>query len=130
MSEKKKRCIKVIKVSGGILIAGLVYAWIFVPAGFVVPCIFHQITGLNCPGCGVTRMCMALLHLDFYQAYTVNRGLFIALPVIILVIGISLYRYISGIKGKNLLSRTESLISAVLVVYFVIWGIVRNIYMI
>jgi len=30
--------------------------------GFYPVCMFHKLTGLNCPGCGMTRALYALLH--------------------------------------------------------------------
>ena len=30
--------------------------------GFYPVCLFHELTGLNCPGCGMTRALYALLH--------------------------------------------------------------------
>jgi hypothetical protein len=33
--------------------------------GFYPVCLFHQLTGLNCPGCGATRGLYALLHGQF-----------------------------------------------------------------
>ena len=35
---------------------------------FFPGCTFHQLTGLNCPGCGATRALHALLHGDFLTA--------------------------------------------------------------
>ena len=36
------------------------------------PCLFHRVTGLNCPGCGGTRAISAMLRLDFAAAFWYN----------------------------------------------------------
>jgi hypothetical protein len=36
--------------------------------GFYPVCQFHRLTGLNCPGCGMTRAFYALLHGEFLTA--------------------------------------------------------------
>ncbi len=46
-------------------------------------CRFHQLTGLNCPGCGATRSLYALLHGNFSTALRDN-----ALFVFVLVAGL------------------------------------------
>ena len=40
--------------------------------GFYPVCLFHKITGLNCPGCGGTRSVYALLHGDIPLALKDN----------------------------------------------------------
>src|ERR1700761_8906128 len=40
--------------------------------GFYPVCRFHQLTGLNCPGCGATRALYALLHGDVLLALRDN----------------------------------------------------------
>ena len=40
--------------------------------GFYPVCMFHQLTGLNCPGCGGTRSAYALLHGNFALALKDN----------------------------------------------------------
>jgi len=40
--------------------------------GFYPVCLFHQLTGLNCPGCGATRALYALLHGNFLLALKDN----------------------------------------------------------
>lgn len=39
---------------------------------FYPVCLFHELTGLNCPGCGSTRAFYALLHGNFMRALKDN----------------------------------------------------------
>jgi len=52
-----------ILVTVAILISGAVL-FFFNPSthGFYPVCLFHELTGLNCPGCGGTRAAYQLLH--------------------------------------------------------------------
>jgi len=43
-------------------------------------CQFHRLTGLNCPGCGMTRALYALLHGDLPTAFRDNALLVLAIP--------------------------------------------------
>lgn len=54
--------------------AGLAFVFVFNPSthGFYPTCLFHQLTGLNCPGCGATRALYALLHGNFQTALRDN----------------------------------------------------------
>jgi Protein of unknown function (DUF2752) len=47
--------------------------------GFYPVCAFHALTGLNCPGCGMTRALYALLHGNFPVALKDNALLVLAL---------------------------------------------------
>lgn len=51
------------------VLAGLLYYAIVSFLGFGIPCVFKTVTGLNCPGCGVSRMAVALLRFDFKEAF-------------------------------------------------------------
>ena len=39
-------------------------------------CLFHQVTGLSCPGCGTARALHALLRLRVVDAFWYNPALF------------------------------------------------------
>jgi hypothetical protein len=60
--------------------------YFFNPAtnGFYPVCRFHQVTGLNCPGCGATRACHALLHGDLSTAFRDNALFVLSLPALLL----------------------------------------------
>lgn len=47
----------------------------------VPACLFHAITGLNCPGCGGTRALQHLLHGELAAALRCNALLVLALPL-------------------------------------------------
>lgn len=47
------------------------------------PCIFHTLTGLYCPGCGMTRATHALLNFEFKKALDFNPLFFVLLPLLI-----------------------------------------------
>lgn len=40
-------------------------------------CMFHTLTGLDCPGCGMTRAAYALLHGRFVQAVRYNPFIYL-----------------------------------------------------
>lgn len=46
-----------------------------------MPCPFHAITGLRCPGCGSQRALHALLHGDLSTTFKMNALWILAIPV-------------------------------------------------
>ena len=45
-------------------------------------CLFHQVTGLDCPGCGSLRAMHALLHGNIAAAVRFNAFLVLSLPLL------------------------------------------------
>ena len=50
------------------------------------PCLFHTVTGLFCPGCGLTRAAHALVHLDFARALEMNALAIVSAPIVALLV--------------------------------------------
>jgi Protein of unknown function (DUF2752) len=61
-------------VLGATALGGMAVVFFFDPAknNFYPVCLFHKLTGLNCPGCGATRALFALLHGHFSRALRDN----------------------------------------------------------
>lgn len=120
----KKRIQYVVGMAVAIFLLGLGYAgWIW-ETGIAIPCFFHEITGLQCPGCGVTRLCLALLQLDFIGAWKANAGLLCLSPVLIWAIAQRVIRYVK--MGESLKKPKKDPLLSISVVYLVAWGIGRN----
>lgn len=50
----------------------VVIFYILAKMGIGIPCLFYQITGWQCPGCGNSRAALALLRLDLKAALEYN----------------------------------------------------------
>ena len=53
----------------------MAYTALILVIGRGLYCPVWKLTGLLCPGCGVTRMCLALLRLDVAAAWRANAAL-------------------------------------------------------
>ena len=122
VSKRRKRLL----LGAAILLgAGLLYAlWINI-TGLAIPCVFRLITGLYCPGCGVTTLCLSLLRLDFSAAWEANAVLLLSLPFLALLLGRLCFRYVK--TGSVMLCKWETVLCGAQVVVFLIWGAVRNV---
>lgn len=123
-SEAKHRLKRLLLLAGLILGLGLAYAVFVRLSGLSIPCPFHAVTGLLCPGCGVTRMCLALLRLDFAAAWQANPVLLLLLPVLAALLLRQAVRYVK--TGRSTLSRGESALVWGMAAVLLLWGIARN----
>lgn len=58
-----------------------------VPRGWIFSeehpiCLIRNITGHECPGCGMTRALTSLCYLDFAGAWSYNRGVIVVAPLL------------------------------------------------
>ena len=71
-----KERLKKLAIGGAVLVGlGAAYTALILVIGRGLYCPFWKLTGLLCPGCGVTRMCLALLRLDVAAAWRANAAL-------------------------------------------------------
>lgn len=120
----KKRLRKLALGGGTLLGLGVAYTVLIFVVGRGLYCPFWRITGLLCPGCGVTRMCLALLRLDLAGAWQANAALLLALPVLAVLAVRLAVRYVR--TGQKLPSRGEERVLWGLLLYFLAWGVLRN----
>lgn len=63
---------KIIRIYAWTLSIGLLYFLWGQLTGLYIPCLHYLTTGTLCAGCGITRMFLALLRLDFAAAWHYN----------------------------------------------------------
>ena len=107
-----------------LLVIGALYAVVLSFTRFGLPCPFNLITGLKCPGCGVTHLCMALLRLDFAAAFHANPAVFCLLPLMILTAARLIYLYIRYNKRRD---KSTQIALYFMVAVLLIFGVLRNI---
>lgn len=120
----KNRTLKVIKISTVFLLLGCAYAVFTEHFGFGIPCLFNLVTELRCPGCGVSRMCLSLMCLDFKSAFNYNPAIFCLLPFFLYLLTKTVYRYIK--YGTQKLTKTDNILTTITIVILLAFGVVRN----
>ena len=120
----KIRLWRVISYSVIILIVGLLYGLFVKKTGIAVPCMFYRLTGWKCPGCGVTRMCVALLQLRWRDAFWFHPMLFVQLPVLGLIAIRNVVTYVKN--GVSRVTRPETAVIYICIVLLVIFTVFRN----
>lgn len=115
---------KIFKILSGPFILFFMYLLYFF--GFPIPCLFHKITNLYCPGCGITRCLVSFFHLNFYQSFRYNPLLFIFIPFLLFYV---IYRYIIfcfDLEDKITVKIPNSF-WYILLIITLIFGVLRNI---
>jgi hypothetical protein len=105
---------------------GSAAVWYFDPttAGLFPVCPLFKLTGLACPGCGLTRGFHALFHGDLITALDYNA----LIPIFVLIFGFFLISMMMvAVRGRGLVKLTNS--PKLLFGFFVlliVFGVLRN----
>jgi hypothetical protein len=86
-------------VAAGVAVAGMLACALFMAgphASWLPDCFFHRWTGLDCPGCGMTRAAHACLHGRWGEAFRFNPLGMVLLPAAALGIGLELAGWVRG----------------------------------
>ena len=80
------------------VLAGVAVLFQFDPArhAFYPTCVFHRVTGWNCPGCGGLRATHHLLHGDVAVAFGFNALVVLGAPVVLTLAARWLWVYWRG----------------------------------
>lgn len=120
----QRRLFHVLRTVGLLILLGLLYALWGSLTRLWLPCPFHLLTGLDCPGCGVTRMCLALLRLDLSAAWAANPGMLVLSP---LLLGLLSWHAVTYIRtGNRHFTRGQTFLCWTLVGLFFLHGLLRN----
>ncbi len=88
-------------------------------------CVFHSLTGLRCPGCGMQRALHAAFNGDITSAFAQNLFLILSLPYLFFVIWGSLKRLPGSAAVGRIACHRYAAITYVIL--FFVWWITRNI---
>ncbi len=120
----KPRLLQVLALWLGLLALGLCYGAAVSRIGFGFPCVFRSMTGLLCPGCGVTHMALCLLHGDILGAFSANPMVLLLLPVLLILAVRITWRYL--VSGQKRLALWENRVIIGMIVLLIGFGLVRN----
>ena len=113
----------IIKIYCIILAITIPYAFWVKFTGLGIPCIVFELTGYKCPGCGISRMFISMLNLDFYHAFLHNQAMFVSFFV---WNAIAFFAFI----GKPAFLRKSKFIYSlvsVTIASWIIFSIIRNV---
>ena len=91
-------------------------------------CQLHSLTGLHCPGCGMTRFVAAALRGDLSQAAAYNAVGLVALPFVTVWVLHQVWAWLWGVTPRRWLSpRWYGRVTAVFIAVVSIFFVLRNV---
>jgi len=108
----------------GLAIGSVFYFFDPAQFGFYPACLFHKLTGLNCPGCGGLRALHQLLHGHLAAAFQLNPLLVLALPLALWFLARQIFD--RGAGKLTLATFTRPPWPWILLGVVVLFGVMRN----
>ncbi len=93
-TEQNQRLQKLILKMLLVFVVGFAYYLFVKVSGYGIPCVFYLITDKYCPGCGISRMFIAIFSGDFQKAFQYNALICSLLPFAAAFSLYRAYRYI------------------------------------
>ena len=125
MEPRRNRIRKIICRDAVLLSAGCLYAVFVRLTGLAVPCIFKKITGWECPGCGITRACIALISGHLRESFSYNPFLYFVAPCILYLVIHGDVNYVR--KGTYRQNTADTVLTYFLIAAALVFGVVRNV---
>ena len=113
---------KILRIYAIILAVCIPYLIWSLITGIYIPCFSLATTGLQCPGCGISRMFLSLVKLDIAGAFSYNPVVFILLILWNIIAVLCFTEKIKFVQSRRFLYSALG-ISAIALMIF---GIVRN----
>lgn len=105
-----------------LIIVVIIMAILLIHGKIAIACVFYEITGLYCPGCGITRSILSLIDGNIYQAFRYNPIIFIDIPLIMIT---SIIDFIY--KDNKKVKKVTNAIYIMLLIITLVFGVLRNI---
>lgn len=115
---------KLFELFAAILILIIIYI-INIKYHIYIICPIRETFHVYCPGCGITRTIISIIHLDFYQAFRYNMLGFILLPFLLIYTIYKIYIWLFDKKDK-LANKIPKWILYMLIIILILYGVLRN----
>lgn len=124
IADQRERLCRTLKKYAIVLAVAVAYLMVVLMTGWGVPCLFFTVTKLQCPACGVSRMLLSLLRLDFAAAFRYNPYLLVNAPIILVCLGYSEMQYVK--TGSRSLCRWVNVVLWAEIGLALLFGVLRN----
>ncbi|MDO4394553.1 MAG: DUF2752 domain-containing protein [Mycoplasmatota bacterium] len=104
----------------------LIYYYLNHTINLKIVCPFYTITGLLCPGCGITRCLFAIINGNLKQAIHYNLLVSILLPPFIIYYIYQEYIYLFN-KQNKIKEKIPRYTTTIILIITILFGIIRNI---